>query len=136
MSHVAQHLVLELQQEAVVLLHLLGGVHHEGPDQVGTVGFVADPHGARDGPKMQVVLIAVRGDGGGPQNTKTQDFNPKRGQGLGEGGVEGGLKGRTRKKSTWRRRRAPQRCHHPNFGEKLSRKILVDYIKGKMKKLC
>ena len=87
MSHVAQHLVLELQQEAVVLLHLLGGVHHEGPDQVGTVGFVADPHGARDGPKMQVVLIAVWGGGmGGTPKHKNTRFQPKTGAGIGGGG--------------------------------------------------
>lgn len=53
-----EQLLLHLQQEVVVVLHLLRGVYHESADQVGAVGLVADPHGARDGTEVHVVLIA------------------------------------------------------------------------------
>ncbi len=53
-----EQLLLHLQQEVVVVLHLLRGVHHEGAHQVGAVRLVADPHGTCDGTEVHVVLIA------------------------------------------------------------------------------
>ena len=52
-----EQLLLHLQQEVVVVLHFLRGVHHERTDQVGAVRLVADAHRARDGPKVHVVLV-------------------------------------------------------------------------------
>lgn len=58
MFELFEQLLLHLQQEVVVVLHLLGGVHHEGAHQVRAVRLVADAHGAGDGTKVHVVLIA------------------------------------------------------------------------------
>lgn len=58
MFELFEQLLLHLQQEVVVVLHLLRGVHHEGAHQVGAVRLVADPHGTRDGTEVHVVLIA------------------------------------------------------------------------------
>lgn len=55
-----EQLLFHLQQEVVVVLHLLRGVHHECAHQVGAVRLVADPHGTRDGTKVHVVLIAAQ----------------------------------------------------------------------------
>ena len=55
---VFEQLLLHQQQEVVVVLHLLGGVDHEGAHQVGAVRLVADPHGTRDGTEVHVVLVA------------------------------------------------------------------------------
>lgn len=62
-THLLQHLVLELKEEGVVILHLLRWIHHQGPHQVGAVGLVTDAHGARDGPEVHVVLVATAGGG-------------------------------------------------------------------------
>lgn len=59
MFELFEQLLLHLQQEVVVVLHLLRRVHHEGAHQVGAVRLVADPHGARDGAEVHVVLIAA-----------------------------------------------------------------------------
>lgn len=57
MPQFLEHFLLQLQQEVVVVLHLLGWVHHEGTNKVGAVGFVADAHGTSDSPKVHVVLL-------------------------------------------------------------------------------
>lgn len=63
MLELFEQLLLHLQQEVVVVLHLLRGVHHERAHQVGAVRLVADPHGTRDGTEVHVVLIAGRQKG-------------------------------------------------------------------------
>ena len=60
-----EQLLLHLQQEVVVVLHFLRGVHHERADQVGAVRFVADAHRAGDGTKVHVVLVTGGEDGDG-----------------------------------------------------------------------
>lgn len=55
-----EQLLFHLQQEVVVILHFLRGVHHQSAHQVGAVRLVADPHGTRDGTKVHVVLITDR----------------------------------------------------------------------------
>lgn len=52
-----EQLLLHLQQEVVVVLHVLGRVHHQSAHQVGAVRLVADSHGTCDGTKVHVVLI-------------------------------------------------------------------------------
>lgn len=52
-----EQLLFHLQQEVVVILHLLRGVHHESAYQVRAVRLVADPHGTCDGTEVHVVLI-------------------------------------------------------------------------------
>ena len=68
-----QQLLLHLQQEVVVVLHFLRGVHHERADQVGAVRLVADAHRARDGTKVHVVLVTggERGEGNGVRDHMT-----------------------------------------------------------------
>lgn len=62
MFQLFEQLLLHLQQEVVVVLHVLGRVHHQSAHQVGAVRLVADPHGTCDGTKVHVVLITGRED--------------------------------------------------------------------------
>lgn len=73
MFELLQQLLLHLQQEVVVVLHFLRGVHHEGSHQIGAVGLVADAHGTGDGTKVHVVLITNREEQWGIKKKKRAD---------------------------------------------------------------
>ena len=59
MLKVTDDLLLHAEQEVVVLLLFLGGIHEEGPHHIGAVGFIPHTERAGDGAKMELVLVTV-----------------------------------------------------------------------------
>ncbi len=59
MLEVTDDRFLYTEQEVVVLLLFLGGIHEEGPHHVRAVGFITHTEGAGDGAEMELVLVAV-----------------------------------------------------------------------------
>ncbi len=51
-----EYFILHFEQKLIVLLHLVCGIHHQRPHDVGAVGLVSQAHTADNGPEVKTRL--------------------------------------------------------------------------------